>query len=94
MSILAILVALTSVLGHRTHTEAVLVQTRSSDEWNLYQAKKIRQTDTALAYRSALGALVAGRGRREKAGRGIQGSPGKMERRSGGGAEESDRTGV
>ncbi len=49
MSILAILVALTSVLGHRTHTEAVLVQTRSSDEWNLYQAKKIRQTDTALA---------------------------------------------
>ncbi len=49
MSILAIFVALTSVLGHRTHTEAVLVQTRSSDEWNLYQAKKIRQTDTALA---------------------------------------------
>jgi Domain of unknown function (DUF4337) len=49
MSILAILVALTTVLGHRTHTEAVLVQTRSSDEWNLYQAKKIRQSDTALA---------------------------------------------
>jgi hypothetical protein len=48
ISILAILVALTSVLGHRTHTEAVLVQTRSSDEWNLYQAKKIRQNDTAL----------------------------------------------
>src|SRR5664279_5670932 len=49
MSFLAILVALTSVLGHRTHTEAGLVQTRSSDEWNLYQAKKIRQSDTALA---------------------------------------------
>lgn len=48
ISILAIFVALTSVLGHRTHTEAVLVQTRSSDEWNLYQAKKIRQTDTEL----------------------------------------------
>ncbi|HVJ07121.1 MAG TPA: DUF4337 domain-containing protein [Acidisarcina sp.] len=49
MSFLAILVALTTVLGHRTHTEAVLVQNRSTDEWNLYQAKKIRQTDTALA---------------------------------------------
>lgn len=49
MSFLAILVALTSVLGHRTHTEAGLIQTRSSDEWNLYQAKKIRQSDTALA---------------------------------------------
>ena len=49
MSFLAILVALTSVLGHRTHTEAGLVQTRSSDEWNLYQAKKIRQSDTSLA---------------------------------------------
>lgn len=48
MSVLAILVALTSVLGHRTHTEAVLVQTRSSDEWSLYQAKKNRQTETAL----------------------------------------------
>jgi len=32
MSFLAILVALTSELGHRTHTEARLVQTRSSDE--------------------------------------------------------------
>lgn len=48
MSIFAVLVALTTVIGHRTHTEAVLEQARASDQWNLYQAKKIRQNNTAL----------------------------------------------
>ena len=42
ISILAVLVAMVTVLGHRTHTEAVLEQTRAADQWNLYQAKKIR----------------------------------------------------
>jgi hypothetical protein len=31
-----------SVLGHREHTEATLVQTRAGDKWNEYQARKIR----------------------------------------------------
>lgn len=48
MSLLAVLVAIVTVLGHRTHTEAVLQQARASDEWNLYQAKKIRSYDTQL----------------------------------------------
>ena len=48
MSILAVLVAVTTVIGHRTHTEAVLEQARASDQWNLYQAKKIRQYNTGL----------------------------------------------
>jgi Domain of unknown function (DUF4337) len=48
MSLLAVLVAITTVLGHRTHTEAVLSQTRASDAWNAYQARKIRQNDTEL----------------------------------------------
>jgi Domain of unknown function (DUF4337) len=39
----------TTVLGHRTHTEAVLNQNKATDQWNLYQAKKIRSNDTALA---------------------------------------------
>jgi hypothetical protein len=43
ISILAVLVAMVSVLGHRSHTEAVLMQSRSGDQWNLYEAKKIRQ---------------------------------------------------
>jgi hypothetical protein len=49
MSVLAVLVAITTVLGHRTHTEAVLNQNRATDQWNLYQAKKIRSSDTGLA---------------------------------------------
>lgn len=43
ISILAVLVAMVTVLGHRTHTEGVLMQARATDEWNLYEAKKIRQ---------------------------------------------------
>ena len=49
MSVLAVLVAITTVLGHRTHTEAVLNQNKATDQWNFYQAKKIRSNDTALA---------------------------------------------
>lgn len=49
MSILAVLVAITTVLGHRSHTAAVLEQARASDQWNEYQAKKIRQSDTSTA---------------------------------------------
>ena len=48
MSVLAVLVAITTVLGHRTHTEAVLDQNKATDKWNEYQAHKIRSNDTAL----------------------------------------------
>ncbi len=43
ISVLAVLVAMVTVLGHRSHTEAVLMQSRAGDQWNLYEAKKIRQ---------------------------------------------------
>lgn len=49
ISILAVFVAMVTVLGHRTHTEAVLQQSRAADQWNEYQAKKIRQTIDARA---------------------------------------------
>jgi Domain of unknown function (DUF4337) len=56
MSLLAVMVAVATVLGHRTHTEAIIAQTRAaveqnrvSDMWNFYQAKKIRSNDTGLA---------------------------------------------
>jgi hypothetical protein len=49
MSLFAVMVAITTVLGHRTHTEAVLFQNKATDQWNEYQAKKIRSNDTALA---------------------------------------------
>ncbi len=49
MTVLAVLVAVTTVLGHRTHTEAIINQDRATDQWNYYQAHKIRANDTALA---------------------------------------------
>ncbi|AEU34952.1 DUF4337 domain-containing protein [Granulicella mallensis] len=48
ISILAVLVAMVTVLGHRTHTEAVLLQSRAADQWNEYQAKKIRQGQISM----------------------------------------------
>src|SRR5579862_9375010 len=49
MSVLAVLVAVTTVLGHRTHTEAVLDQNKATDLWNFYQAHKIRANETEIA---------------------------------------------
>ena len=49
MTVLAVLVAVVTVLGHRTHTEAILNQDKATDQWNYYQAHKIRSNDTALA---------------------------------------------
>ena len=49
ISVLAVLVALVTVMSHRAHTAAVLNQARASDEWSLYQAKKIRQTSISSA---------------------------------------------
>lgn len=43
MAILAVLVALVSLLGHRAHTEEVVLQAKASDQWAYYQAKNIRQ---------------------------------------------------
>lgn len=48
MSTLAVLVAISTLLGHRAANEAVLSQARASDAWNEYQAKRVRQNDTLL----------------------------------------------
>jgi hypothetical protein len=48
MSVIAVLVAVTTVMGHRVHTEALLDQNKATDQWNYYQAHKIRANDTAL----------------------------------------------
>ncbi len=45
ISILAVFVAMVTVLGHRSHTRAILMQSRAADQWNQYQAKKIRMDD-------------------------------------------------
>src|ERR1017187_7630331 len=48
ISILAVMVAMVTVLGHRTHTEAVLMQGKATDTWNEYQAKKIRMENLSV----------------------------------------------
>ena len=49
ISVLAVLVAMVTVLSHRSHTEAVLMQARASDMWNEYQAKVIRNETLTTA---------------------------------------------
>jgi len=43
MAVLAVLVAVVSLLGHRAHTEEVVLQAISSDTWAHYQAKNVRR---------------------------------------------------
>ena len=49
ISVLAVLVAMVTVMSHREHTEAVLAQARATDRWNEYQARHIRQFEVGLA---------------------------------------------
>jgi hypothetical protein len=43
MAILAVLVAVVSLMGGRIHAEEVLAQTKATDQWAQYQAKVIRE---------------------------------------------------
>lgn len=52
MSVLAVLVAVTTVLGHRTHTQAILYQNQATDMWNEFQAHNIRSYATMLSENS------------------------------------------
>jgi hypothetical protein len=42
MAIVAVLLAIATLMGHRTHTEEGLIQGKVVDEWNFYQAKHSR----------------------------------------------------
>src|SRR5262252_2567537 len=41
-AIVAVLLATTTLLGHRAHTEEIKLQTRVNDGWGFYQAKHSR----------------------------------------------------
>lgn len=43
MAVLAVLVAVVTLLGHRTHTEQIIAQAKASDQWSYYQAKGVRR---------------------------------------------------
>lgn len=57
LSILAVLVAMVTLLGHRAHTEELLLQAKASDQWAYFQAKNIRTRETQSAA-DILGALA------------------------------------
>ena len=43
MAVLAVVLAATTLLGHRAHTEELLFQSKATDQWAYYQAKNIRE---------------------------------------------------
>jgi hypothetical protein len=45
MAVVAVLVATTSLLGHRAHTEEILLQNKTTDTWAYYQAKNLRMNN-------------------------------------------------
>lgn len=53
MAVFAALLAVVTLMGHRLHTEEVVLQTKLADQWAYYQAKNTRAqlyaTDAALA---------------------------------------------
>jgi len=57
MSILAVLVACVTVLGHRAHTEELSREIQAASRWTQYQAKSIRQNEAENT--SDIVALVA-----------------------------------
>jgi Domain of unknown function (DUF4337) len=43
MAVLAVLVAVATLLGHRAHTEEVVQQAKASDQWAYYQSQNVRR---------------------------------------------------
>jgi len=63
MAVVAVLVATVSLLGHRAHTEEIILQNKATDQWAYYQAKNLRRNNLE-ALNDVLGALE---GKNEKA---------------------------
>ena len=64
MAVLAALLATVTMMGHRLHTEEVVLQARLADQWSYYQAKNTRSqmyaNDAAMAaLQGAAGAALA-----------------------------------
>lgn len=65
ISILAVLVAMATLMGHRSSIEVVLLQSQASDQWAFYQAKNIRLHEMQ-SVADMLGVLITAE--KEKAG--------------------------
>ena len=60
MAVFAALLAIATLMGHRLHTDEVVLQTRTADGWAYYQAKNIRSQ--MYAADATLADLQGGRG--------------------------------
>jgi len=49
VAVLAVVLAATTLLGHRSHTEELLMQSKATDQWAYYQAKGIKAEIKSLA---------------------------------------------
>ena len=62
MAVFAALLAVSTLLGHRAHTEEVVLQTRAADDWAFYQAKNGRahmyEADAQLAQLTGGGGIT------------------------------------
>jgi hypothetical protein len=56
MAVVAVLVATVSLMGHRAHTEEILLQNKVTDTWAYYQAKNLRRNNLQ-ALNDVLGAI-------------------------------------
>ena len=50
-ALLAVFLAVVTILSHRTHTEAIIRKTDSNDQWQYYQANKLKQHNVELGER-------------------------------------------
>lgn len=60
MAVVAVLLAVVTMFGHRAHTEEVVLQTRTADQWAYFQAKNNRSQ--MYAADSKLAGLLGGGG--------------------------------
>ena len=58
MAVMAVLVATVTLLGHRTHIEQVIAQSKANDQWSYYQAKGVRRHNYE-AFAELLSALTS-----------------------------------
>jgi Domain of unknown function (DUF4337) len=56
-SVLAVLLAIVTIASHRTHTEAIIKKSESNDQWQYYQASRLKFHNMELGERmiTALG---------------------------------------
>ena len=47
-SVLAVLLAIVTIMSHRAHTEGVLLKTDANDKWSYYQANRIKYHNLEL----------------------------------------------